>query len=326
MKFNSFRSRAAACLVALLTSALFIGQANAQPGAPQMSPERKAQVERELTPRGEKIGLLLVFHGAPGPNWANLTGSIVDKVAKINAEKKVFAAVDGCDMEFNFENDVVEGFSRLEKQGCDAVVVSPVFIYPTSHVQFDVVTILGLYGDPQAREAAREEGARIVKTKLPIALTPTLSAGDLLKDFVVAEAKATMKNPKNERLLVIAHGDEGYAGLVDSLTQDALDAAGELGFDSVQSVFCEMGQTFGKKVKPVVEKNTKDGKKTVIVAIYLASSAKSFVERIQKFAKQEGDDSASLEGLDYVCSEGRIGEFEETPQFIYDLAVEASKH
>lgn len=319
-------TRLTSLCLALFASLVLTVPTLAQPFAPKMSPERKAQVERELAPRGDKIGLLLVFHGAPGENWANLTRSIVEKVDAINQTKKVFHAVDGCDMEFNFDNDVVEGFARLEKQGCDAVVVVPAFIYPTSHVQFDVVTILGLYGDPQARADARAEGARIVRTKLPIALAPTFSGGDLLKEFVLAEAKATMQTPENERLLVIAHGDEDYAGLVDKLTQDALDAAAELGFDKVQSAFCEMGQTFATKVKPIVEQNTKDGKKTVIVAIYLASSAKSFVERIQKFPSKDDAPSPSLEGLDYVCSQGRIGEFEKTPEYIYNVAVEASKN
>ena len=314
-------------LVALAFSATSNAVVSAQPFGSKMTPERKAEVERELAPRGEKIGLLIVFHGAGSPSWAKLTTSIVEKVAAINEKTPVFAAVDGCDMEFNFENDVVAGFSRLEKQGCDAVVVMPAFIYPTSHVQFDVATILGIYGDAKARADAREEGARILRTKLPIALAPTFSSGDLLKEFVVSEARATSKDPKNERLLVIAHGDEGYAGMVDYLTQDALDAAAELGFDKVQSAFCEMGQTFATKVKPVVEANTKDGKKTVIVAIYLASSAKSFVERVQKFPSSEKDaPSPSLEGLDYVCSEGRIGDFELTPQFIFDVATEASKN
>lgn len=325
-----------------IAASFFASTANAQPpqhgmpagmDVPQVSPmseEYKADLNRELAPRGEKIGLLIVSHGSGSPTWDALIEEICDNVRALDAKDHVFAAIEGCNMEFDHENDIVAGFSRLEKAGCDAVVVVPVFIYPTSHVQFDVVTILGIYGDPKAREDAHEEGARILRTKLPIALAPTFSAGDLLKDYVVSEAKKTSVDPKNERLLVIAHGDEEYQGLVDRLTQSAIDAAAEeVGFDAVGTAYCEMGQTFAKNVKPVIEKNTKDGKKTVVVAIYLASSAKSFLARISASpmgATKDNPKANSLEGLDYVGSETALGKFEGTAPYIYEVAVETSKN
>ena len=230
-------------------------------------------------------------------------------------------------MEFNFKNDITEGFKRLEAAGCDAVVVEPVFIYPTSHVQFDLPTALGVYGEKSAREGAREEGMRVLKTKLPISLAATLSSGNLLRDYVVSEAKRFSKTPADERLLVVAHGDEDYRGLVEKQTKSALDAAAELGFDSVGCAFCEMGQTFATEVKPVIEKNTQEGKKTVVVAIYLSSSAKSFIEGLEKRAKAmnmgEGA-SPSLEGLDYVLSDKALGDFDGTAQHVYEAAIEAS--
>ncbi len=295
--------------------------------APEKPAAFQADVERALVPRGEKIGLLLVTHGAGSPRWTQVTESLRDQVRALDAQEKRFAAIEVCDMEFNFKNDITEGFKRLEAAGCDSVVVEPVFIYPTCHVQFDLPTALGVYGEKSAREGAREEGMRILKTKLPISLTATLSSGNLLRDYVVSEAKRFSKNPADERLLVIAHGDEYYRGLVESQTKSALDAAAELGFDSVGCAFCEMGQTFATKVTPVIKKNTQEGKKTVVVAIYLASSAKSFVESLQKRAKSwnmgEGA-NASLEGLDYVLTDKALGNFEGTAQHMYDAAIEAS--
>lgn len=294
-------------------------------GAPKISEERAAELNRPLVPRGEKMGLLLAFHGAPSPNWTKLTGEIVEKVRDLNAKTPVFGAVDGADMEFNPNNDVVSGFGRLEKAGCDYVVVLPAFIYPTSHVQFDVVSILGLYSDAKMRDQLKEEGIRTVRTKLPTTVAPTFATGELLKNFVVSEAKSISTDAKNERLLVIAHGDEEYAGLVDRLTEPALDAARELGFDEVRSAFCEMGQSFAKNVQPIVEQNTKDGKKTLIVAIYLASSAKSFVERVGTFGQTDAEKAAiSLDGLNFECSTGRLGDFKETPDWIFETARAAS--
>ena len=261
------------------------------------------------------------------PSWTKLVNDVADKVRALDEKDHVFAAIESCDMEFNFENDIVAGFGRLEKAGCDSVVVVPAFIYPTSHVQFDVVTILGLYGDPKAREAAREENARILRTKLPIALTPTLSAGDLLKNYAVDQAKSAMQDPANERVLFVAHGDDDYAGLVDAQTKSAVDAVAELGFDAVDTAYVGMGAEFANRAKPVIEKNTKDGKKTIVVALYLASGSKKFLERVQKFpVADENAPSPSLEGLNYVGTETALGEFDGTPKYIYDVAVETSKN
>lgn len=276
----------------------------------------------ELVPRGEKTALLLVFHGSPAPSWAKFTGKIVDRVRALNEKNPVFAVVEGAQMEFSkAPNDIASAYKRIEEATCDAVVAVPVFIYPTSHVQFDVAAILGIYASAEMRAALADEGIAVVRSKLPTVATPTLSSGDLLKNFVVAEARSISKEPKNERLLVIAHGDEGYAGLVDSLNEDALQAAAELGFDRVDSAFCGIGQTFAENVKPIVEANDRDGKKTLIVALYVASSAESFVARLQK-----GEDGAknSLEGLNYECSKGALGDFEETAPWIFELGREAS--
>lgn len=301
--------------------------ANMGMAAPEKPAAFQADVERVLAPRGEKIGLLLATHGAGSPRWTQVTESLRDQVRALDAKEKRFAAIEVCDMEFNFKNDIAEGFKRLEAAGCDAVVVEPVFIYPTSHVQFDLPTALGVYGEKSAREGAREEGMRVLKTKLPISLAATLSSGNLLRDYVVSEAKRFSKTPADERLLVIAHGDEDYRGLVEKQTKSALDAAAELGFDSVGCAFCEMGQTFATEVKPVIEKNTQEGKKTVVVAIYLSSSAKSFIEGLEKRAKAmnmgEGA-SPSLEGLDYVLSDKALGDFDGTAQHVYEAAIEAS--
>ncbi len=146
-----------------------------------------------------------------------------------------------------------------------------------------------------------------------------------MTNFVLSEAKSIRRDAKNERLLVIAHGDEQYAGLVDSLLEPALNAARELGFDAVQSAFCGMGQTFAQNVKPIVEANTKDGKKTLIVAIYVASSAKTFVERARNFVETDAEKAAtSLDGLNFECSEGRLGDFSETARSIFESAKAAS--
>ena len=302
-------------------SALAVSVCFAQPPQAKISEERRAEVERELVPRGEKIGLLVVFHGAGTPSWNKLTDSIVEKVAKLNETEKTFFAVAGANMEFTTDGDIVDGVATLEKAGCDSIVAVPAFIFPTSHVQFDVPSVLGVYVNAKHRADLREEGIRTVRTKLPITLAGTLADGDLIRDYVVDQAKSISKDPGAERVMIVVHGDEEYAGMVDRMMEDSLKALALQGFDKVETAFVEMGQSFAEKARPIVEANTKDGKKTLIVGIYLASSGMAFVERVQKFDKE-----ASLEGLDYVGNETPLGEFEQTCAHILSLGIEASKY
>lgn len=314
-------SRLTFALAVVAASFLTLGASQVSAHSPNKA-EDAATPAVELVPRGEKTALLLVFHGSPAPSWSKFTGKMVDRVRALNEKTPLFAVVEGAQMEFSkAPNDIASAYKRIEEAGCDAVVAVPVFIYPTSHVQFDVASILGIYASAEMRAALAEEGIQVVRSKIPTVATPTLSSGNLLKNFVVAEARSISKEPKNERLLVIAHGDEGYAGLVDSLNEDALKAAAELGFDRVDAAFCGIGQTFAQNVKPIVEANDRDGKKTLIVAIYVASSAESFVARLQK-----GENGAknSLEGLNYECSKGALGDFGETAPWIFELGREAS--
>ncbi len=166
---KSFRPLAVALSLVFAASIFCAAPAFGHGHSAKISPERAAELNRPLVPRGEKIGALLVFHGSPSPSWAVFTAQIVDRVRALNAEAETppFAAVEGADMEFNAENDMAAGFKRLEDAGCDAVVVVPAFIFPTSHVQFDVAAILGAYSAPKMRDALKEEGIRTIRTKLP---------------------------------------------------------------------------------------------------------------------------------------------------------------
>jgi hypothetical protein len=290
------------------------------PHIAEISESRRAEIERPLVPRGEKMGLLVIFHGAGTSSWNQMTDSIVEKVRQLNEVEKTFVAVAGANMEFTPEGDIVDGVAALDEAGCDTIIAVPAFIFPTSHVQFDVPSVLGVYVTAEHRAALREEGIRTVRTKTPIVLTGVLADGDLLKKYVFDQAKSISKDPVNERLLVIAHGDEGYAGLVDSMMQEPLTGVSLLGFDKVEAAYVGIGQTFVQNAKPIVEANTKDGKKTLIVGVYVGSSGKSFLERVQRYQKE-----ASLEGLDYVASETSLGEYDETIKHILALAIEASK-
>lgn len=337
MKKSFFYLKITSCFLVFLmfvATVSMYGQSPSVMTKPVVSKEFAADLNRPQIARGEHPGLLIVTHGSPAPSWKKMTEKLVKQVRSLNQKTPAFDAVEICDMEFNTNNDIVAGVKRLEAAGCDTLIVVPAFIFPTSHVQFDVAAILGVYSSNKVRDELKEEGIRMVRTKTPITLTPVFCDGDLLTNFTLTEAMSVAKETKNERLLIIAHGDKEYSGMVNRLLEKPVSECKNLGFDSVECAFCGMGQTFGTNVKPIIEKNTKEGKKTLIVAIYLASSAKSFIARVQKFPamnkknKNTNDSSHenSLQGLNYKCSQGSLADFAETPMWIFEKACQAKMH
>ena len=98
-KYASFLSGSLALLATILLSV----SANAQPPqaaqqgpmgmppVPELTEEYKADLNRELQPRGEKIGLLIVSHGAGVQSWSDLVEEITEKVRALDEKDRVFA-------------------------------------------------------------------------------------------------------------------------------------------------------------------------------------------------------------------------------------------
>ncbi|MDR1958020.1 MAG: hypothetical protein LBQ54_03085 [Planctomycetaceae bacterium] len=280
-----------------------------------------------------KPGLLILAHGA-GSSWNNPVHQLAEKVTALNETKKTFHAVTAALLEFA-QPDAVAGIETLEKAGCDRIIVVPIFICPTSHTFVDVPAALGLYSSPQTRRAMKRENGRPAAPHVPVTITPTIGEGDLLDKYVRDEIAALSVNPKEEAVVLISHGDEGHAGLINRIMERLLKTACESkGITVGEYVYCGVGATYARDVVPAIEDLAKEKKRVLVVGFYLVSSAKSISQmgsrmssRSRQGRSSEGAETAPesrtpLEGIDVRFSEKGVIEHPEMPNWVLRSASE----
>lgn len=228
-------------------------------------------------------GLLILTHGSPSPNWKKSVSELTERVRAANREKKIFHAIAEAHLEF-CQPDAASGITTLEKAGCDRIVVVPAFIFPTSHSHFDVPAVLGLYSSASIRQVLREENARVAAPSVPITMTQTLSEGDLLKQFVTDEVKKISKDPAHEVLILIAHGDENHFGLIDPIMKKIVTSTcGQCCLSEGNWTYCEVGQSYNENVVPLIQEYSAQGKRPLVVGLYLVTSARKIDQIGRKF-------------------------------------------
>ncbi|MDR0521292.1 MAG: hypothetical protein LBH00_05510 [Planctomycetaceae bacterium] len=279
-----------------------------------------------------KPGLLILTHGAPSPKWAASIKTFAEKTAALNETKKTFHAVTAANMEFA-KPDAADGIKLLEEAGCDRIVVVPAFICPTSHTHFDVPASLGLYTSPSIRKTMAEENIKPAKPKVPVIVTQTISEGDLLDKFVRDEIAALSETPADEAVLLIAHGDEQHAGLVEPVMRRLLvEAVGSKGITLGDWAFCEVGQSYRQNVVPVIQEMAKNRKRVLVVGFYLVSSAKSITNAgLKTGARPAGYGTGAntdapkdpFEGIDVRFSEKGVIDHPYAPQWVLQTASDA---
>jgi sirohydrochlorin ferrochelatase len=279
-----------------------------------------------------KPGLLILTHGAPSPNWQAAITKLAEQVSALNETKKTFHAVTATNMEFA-KPDTADGIETLEKAGCDRIIVVPAFICPTSHTHFDVPAALGIYSSPQTRRCMKEENVKPASPHVPVTVTQTISEGDLLDRYVRDEIAVLSENPSEEAVLLISHGDEEHAGLIEPVMRRLLvEAVGSKGITHGDWAFCEVGQSYRQNVIPVIRRMSETKKRVLVVGFYLVSSAKT-IDKIGTMmgsqrgghpgGQEGGERKSPLDGMDVRFSENGVINHPETPNWILQSATEA---
>lgn len=167
-------------------------------------------------------------------------------------------------------SDVVKD---CEAQGRDTIFALPLFIAPSSHSSEDVPNILDLQYNPEVRAALAEEKTGIVHTRAHVVIGPELYFGDVIEKALLARVRSMSKDPKNEALILLVHGDPYRTGywkeLLDRNCRMISDSIGITYTDSKQIA---MGQNFIDDLRPVISKAAKARHRVLVQAIYLTTS------------------------------------------------------
>jgi len=226
----------------------------------------------ESTSAGEKLGLIIVAHGSPRPEWNTPVLNIEKEVKSILSERgdNPFSQIRVALMEFCEPsiNTVINGF---EDDGMDKVYVVPLFIAPSGHSLFDVPTILGLYSDRETLETLKEEGAAIADTRIKITVGPTLNTGNVLKEILLTRVMELSTEPESEAVVLLAHGDESFEPIWSSMCREiGAYVCSETGIPYFDYAFVEIGQSFISEGVPIILEAAGKHQKTIVVGIYLS--------------------------------------------------------
>jgi len=270
-------------------------------------------------------GLLIISHGSPSAQWNDPVSGVIERVRKLNAEEGRFHAVEGAFLEFA-QPDAAAGIEKLQNAGCDRIIVVPFFIAPSGHSLFDVPAVLGLYTSPSIRRTLKDEDARVARPTVPVTLTQTLSEGALLDSFVMTEIEKLSKNPKDEAIVLIAHGSADQRDLHDITMRRLLTAAcGRSGISYGDWAYCEMGQSYLEQAVPAIIRAGERKKRALVIGLYISSSAK----RIHNSALGGAKDSIAASitkhvgKMEIILSEVGVVSHPATASWLLTTAAEA---
>ncbi|RLB88877.1 MAG: hypothetical protein DRH50_14550 [Deltaproteobacteria bacterium] len=269
-------------------------------------------------------GLLIVAHGAPNPEWNSPVLSLEGQVIRALGEDNPFRKVRVCMMEFASPT-VADGIREMEEAGCTRIVVVPLLIAPSSHSFWDIPTLLGLYSDEELETELRREGASIVRSRLPITLTPTLDKGDLIPEIMVDRVKTLSKDPGNEAVVILAHGDTSTKSLWCKLMKKTVTyVCGETGITYGDWAFVHVGQSYKRALGAIVEA-AKHRKRVILVGCYLSIGVAEMHRRFMKTFPEKtvpGTENP-LEDLDIIAAEQGLLPDPRIPEWIADTAKKA---
>ena len=220
----------------------------------------------------EKLGLLIIAHGSPMPQWNIPVLKLEEEVKNIMTKKKnnPFNAIRVALMEFSEPsiNTVIKDF---ENDGINEIYAIPLFIAPSGHSLYDVPTILGLYSDKKMIESTKEERTAIVDTKMKITLGPTLNFGNILKDVMLNRVKDLSIKPDSEGVILLAHGSDPFEPIWSSLCREIGSyICAKTGIEYFDYAFVEVGQSFATKGVSTILKASKKKEKIIVIGLYLS--------------------------------------------------------
>lgn len=228
----------------------------------------------------EKLGLLIIAHGSPMPQWNTPVLKLEEEVKIIFSKRgnNPFQAIRVALMEFN-EPSINTVIEDLETIGVDKVYAIPLFIAPSGHSLSDVPTILGLYSDREMIEGIKKEGTVVVDTKMKITVGPTLHFGNTLKEVMLDRVKEVSTAPDSEGVVLLAHGDTRFEPIWVSICREIGSyICAKTGISYFDYACVEVGQSFIAEGVPVILRAAGKCKKTIVAGLYLSLGVENMAQ------------------------------------------------
>lgn len=244
---------------------------------------KKTAGNNEVIPATQpRPGLLIIAHGAPFAEWNKPVLDLEDQVIKLLGEDNPFAKVKVCMMEFT-KPSIADGVREIEEAGCSRIIAVPLLIAPSSHSHWDIPALLGIYSDEDMEKELKAEGAEIIRSRLPITVTATLTHSNLVPEIMLDRVKQLSKDPQNEAVVLLSHGDEFTPPLWEKLMMRTItNICGKTGISYADYGFVHVGQTYATDGVGVIAEAAANRKKVIVVGAYLSMGVDGMHKRYNK--------------------------------------------
>lgn len=227
----------------------------------------------------ERYGLMVIAHGSPSPQWTTQVLKLEENIRNVMAQKgdNQFSAIRIAFMEFS-EPSIDTVIKDFESLNIDRVYAIPLLIAPSGHSIFDIPTIFGLYGEKDIINELKNEGIKIINTKLKITIGPTLNNSDILKQLMLDRLKELSKTPESEAIVIFAHGDKDFEPIWSNMCKEiGYFLCAKTGVEYFDHAFIEMGASLATEGLQAVLEAAKKKDRIIILGLYLSSSVSNMI-------------------------------------------------
>ena len=261
--------------------------------------------------RPSRVGVLVIAHG--GNNRWN--SSVRKAVAKARLDVPVQVAF-GMGMHPEEVRVFQESADRLERQGIGKLVVIPLLVSSSSEVYRQYEYLVGRRADAEWPHAGSP-----LRLEVPVVMGRALDGDPVIADILLERAQALSRSPKEETVLVVAHGptaDDDARQWLGVMEQLAQHVKADGGFRKVIPLLMwddapgALKEEANRRLREAVRRESEDGR-VLVVPLLLASGG---VER--KIPK-------ILSGLSYAYKEQTLLPHPKLSQWIADQAAQLLK-
>ncbi len=225
-----------------------------------------------------KPGLLVIAHGSPSPQWNKPVIAQEQKVMDILGPDNPYAKVKVVFMEFG-EPNVADGIAEMEQAGCGRIVAVPLLIAPSSHSHWDIPAMLGIYSNAKVEKNLQDEGARLLRSKVPITLTTTLSESDVIDKIMLKRVRELSSDPNNEAVVLLAHGSEETPPVWERMMKRTVtNICGLTGISYGDWACVGVGQEYDRAAAAIQEA-AEHRDHVIVVGVYLSLGANRMHDR-----------------------------------------------
>lgn len=216
-----------------------------------------------------KTALVVIAHGSPSQDWNNNVLALESRLDQVDLPGISYKRV--ALMEFAQPN-IASVMRDCEQHQIDTVFALPLFISPSGHSEDDIPNILGLKYHPAVRRELLAEGTEMVHTQMHVITGPTLMESGVIEKAMTQRVKRLSKNPAQEAVIFLAHGDPDRIGFWKRILEHCTEAVKAEGFDYVDYQLVGMGQRFVQDVTPLLDRARGQKESVIVQGIYLVSN------------------------------------------------------